>query len=227
MNFVYICRNGVNEELRYSIRSLYKNTENPQIWVVGGKPNWYKGNYIKVSQNETKHKNARNNLRKITTSDQIPDDFILMNDDFFIMQPIDDIPYFHGGKLIDKVNNFKENVPKSAYTKMLSDTYEKLISLGIKNPLDYAIHVPMKMNKHKLSEVIYPYYSVRTMYGNIYGVGGKKMDDVKIHQDRKWAKSFDYSNKETTFLSSNDNSFETLFTEIFRQEFKEKSPLEK
>jgi hypothetical protein len=227
MNFVYTCRNGENEELRYSIRSLYKNIESPQIWVVGGRPSWYIGNYIRINQHQTKHKNVRNNMKKMTTSQEIPNDFILMNDDFFIMQPMEDIPYFHGGKLINKVNNFQTHAPKSPYTKMLSDTYKKLISLDIKDPLDYAIHVPIKVNKEKLSKVIYPAYSVRTMYGNIYNVGGTKMEDIKVHQDRKWAKSFDFLNKNTMFLSSNDNSFETLFNSIFKEELKQKSPLEK
>ena len=55
MHFVYICKDGENEELRYSIRSVLKNTKDAVIWVVGGKPNWYIGNYIKVIQDQNKY----------------------------------------------------------------------------------------------------------------------------------------------------------------------------
>jgi hypothetical protein len=226
MNFVYICRNGDNEELRYSIRSLYKNINNPDIWIIGGKPIWYSGNYIEVNQNRTKHVNVRNNLNKLITSNNIPNDFILMNDDFFIMKPMSDIPYMHGGNLFDKVKKFKTHAPASSYTKMLSDTYNLLIKKQIKNPLDYAIHVPIKMNKEKLSTVIYPSLSVRTMYGNLYEVGGEEINDVKVHLDRPWAESFDY-NKNSNFLSTNDKSFIKLFDDVLKNEFADKSPLEK
>jgi hypothetical protein len=226
MNFVYLCRDGDNEELRYSIRSLYKNIKNPIIWVVGGKPDWYIGNYISVNQNKTKHVNVRNNLNKIVSSKDIEDNFILMNDDFFIMKPMLDIPYFHGGLLINKVKTFKTHAKTSSYTKMLSDTYDTLIKKQIQDPLDYAIHVPMKMNKKNLSKVIYPALSIRTMYGNLYNVGGIPIEDVKVHLNRPWSESFDYK-KNTKFLSTNDQSFNKLYEEIFKNKFIDKSPLEK
>ena len=226
MNFVYLCRDGDNEELRYSIRSLYKNIKDPNIWIVGGRPDWYVGNYIKVNQNKTKHVNVRNNLNKIISSKDIEDNFILMNDDFFIMKPMLDIPYFHGGLLINKVKKFKTNVKTSSYTKMLSDTYDTLIKKQIQDPLDYAIHVPMKINKENLSKVIYPALSIRTMYGNLYNVGGTPIEDVKVHLNRPWQESFDYK-KNTKFLSTNDQSFSKLYEEIFKNKFINKSPLEK
>lgn len=226
MNFVYLCRDGDNEELRYSIRSLYKNIKDPNVWIVGGRPDWYVGNYIKVNQNKTKHVNVRNNLNKIISSKDIEDNFILMNDDFFIMKPTLDIPYFHGGLLINKVKKFKTNAKTSSYTKMLSDTYDTLIKKQIQDPLDYAIHVPMKINKENLSKVIYPALSIRTMYGNLYNVGGTPIEDVKVHLNRPWQESFDYK-KNTKFLSTNDQSFSKLYEEIFKNKFINKSPLEK
>lgn len=227
MNFVYLCRSGENEELRYSIRSIYKNIESPKIWVVGGKPDWYCGNYIKVDQNHTKHVNVRNNFRKIVNSKSIPDNFVLMNDDFFIMKPINNIPILHGGRLEDKVNLFKQNNPKSSYTVMLSDTYKKLILLGISEPLDYAIHVPMTINKDLLSNCIYPSLSIRTMYGNLNNIGGKETLDVKIYEKEKWIDGPDYLNNDNIFLSTNDKSFNILPKNILIDIFNQKSILEK
>jgi hypothetical protein len=142
------------------------------------------------------------------------------------MKPMSDIPYMHGGNLFDKVKKFKTHAPTSSYTKMLSDTYNVLIKKQIENPLDYAIHVPIKMNKEKLSTVIYPSLSIRTMYGNLYDVGGEEIKDVKVHLDRPWSESFDY-NKNINFLSTNDKSFIKLFNDVLKNEFIDKSPLEK
>lgn len=227
MNFVYLCRSGENEELKYSIRSLYKNIESVNIWVVGGKPDWYCGNYVKVDQNHTKHVNVRNNLKKIVNDKSIPNDFVLMNDDFFIMKPINNIPVLHGGRLEDKVNLFKKNNPKSSYTVMLSDTYKKLISLGIKEPLDYAIHVPMTINKNLLSSCIYPSLSIRTMYGNLNSIGGKQISDVKIYEKEKHIGNPNYLNGDNVFLSTNDKSFNILLNHILLDIFNQKSILEK
>ena len=224
MNFVYICRDGDNEELRYSIRSIYKNIESPNIWVVGGRPNWYSGNYVKVDQRYAKHVNARNNLKKIVSSKLIPDDFILMNDDFFIMNPVKDIPYMHGGSLLNKLSMFKKYKTESSYTKMLSDTYDALFDMGIKDPFDYAVHVPIKVNKKLLSKIIYPSLSVRTMYGNVYNVGGIQINDVKL-SNKDWFNN-KYTDISGTFISSNDKTFPILLENIFKFQFKDKSPLE-
>jgi hypothetical protein len=86
MDFVYICKDGINEELKYSIRSVVESFPEATIWVVGGKPDWYTGNYIKVEQKESKYKNAVKNLETICFSEEISQSFVLMNDDFYIIK---------------------------------------------------------------------------------------------------------------------------------------------
>lgn len=99
MNFVYVCRDGENEELRYSIRSVLSSFPEAKIWVVGGKPSWYIGNYIEVKQSQSKYGNVLNNLKSICNSELIEESFVFMNDDFFIVNKIDTIDIFHGGKI--------------------------------------------------------------------------------------------------------------------------------
>jgi hypothetical protein len=218
MNFVYLCRNGENEELRYSIRSVVKNTVDPKIWVVGGRPSWYIGNYIPVRQGSTKYQNVINNLNAIVDSNDIPDDFTLMNDDFYITKPIDKIDSYHGGLFQNKVELFAKNVPESHYTRILKNTKDKLFDLGIDSPLDYAIHVPINLNKTNLSTVIEPGYSFRTLYGNIFNLGGTKIDDVKFHrkETRSWANNPDLSHLSTPFLSSSDSAFDEVYKLVLK-----------
>jgi hypothetical protein len=229
MNFVYLCRSGDNEELRYSIRSVVKNTENPNIWVIGGKPSWYIGNYIRSDQSKDKYENVVNSLNTIVNSDAIPEDFILMNDDFYIIKPIEKINTYHGGNFEKKVEIFTENAKSSYYTSMLINTNNTLKDLGINNPLDYAIHVPIEFNKQKLSTVIKPKLSIRTIYGNLFNIGGTKIDDVKFHRTatRRWAKSPDLNTIDFEYLSTSDESFLEVYENILKDMFKEPSPFEK
>jgi hypothetical protein len=59
-----------------------------KVWLVGGKPDWYSGNFIEVDQKHHKYANAINNLQALCNSEEISNNFILMNDDFFIIKPI-------------------------------------------------------------------------------------------------------------------------------------------
>jgi hypothetical protein len=229
MNFVYLCRPGRNEELRYSIRSVVKNTENPNIWIVGGKPSWYIGNYIKSDQSQDKYENVVNSLNTIVNCKRIPEDFVLMNDDFYIIKPINKINTYHGGSFQKKVEIFTDNAKSSYYTSLLINTNNILKDAGIENPLDYAIHVPIKLNKQKLSTVIQSKVSIRTMYGNLFNIGGTEVDDVKFHRmaTRKWAKSPDLNTMDFEYLSTSDESFLEVYENILKDMFKEPSPFEK
>ena len=229
MDFVYICRNGDNEELRYSIRSVYKHVDTPNIWVVGGKPSWYTGNYVKTDQKADKYKNVIGSLNAIVSNKDIQDDFILMNDDFYITKPINKIQTYHGGKFQNKVDLFSKNAKSSYYTSILKNTIKELKNAGIQEPLDYAIHVPIELNKDKLSTVIRSRVSIRTMYGNMFSIGGKEIDDVKFHRmaTRKWANNPDLDTMDFEYLSTGDDSFLEVYERILRDMFKEPSPLEK
>jgi hypothetical protein len=229
MNFVYLCRSGDNEELRYSIRSVVKNTQSPEIWVVGGKPSWYTGNYIKSDQSGDKYKNVLNSLNTIINNESIADDFILMNDDFYIIKPIDNISVYHGGNFQKKVELFTKNAKSSYYTSMLKNTKKELTNAGIDNPLDYAIHVPIELNKNKLSTVIKPKVSIRTMYGNLFSIGGIEIDDIKFHRiaTRKWANNPDLDTIDFEYLSTSDESFLEVYEYILKDMFSDPSPYEK
>lgn len=229
MNLVYICRDGDNEELRYSLRSVCHNVENPNVWVVGGKPSWYTGKHLPVRQATTKYQNVINNLDTLVRSPEIPNDFVIMNDDFYIIKPIDKIETYHGGYLQDKIDIFTENMGNSYYIKLLKNTKDRLESLGIKDPLDYSIHVPMEFNKEKLSTVIKPRMSYRTLYGNIYGIGGTEISDVKIHREktRDWADTPDLDKLELPYLSTNDSSFDEVYRSVLKDMFVDPSRFEK
>mgnify|MGYP000010601601 CR=1 FL=1 len=230
MDFVYICKDGVNEELKYSIRSVVESFPEANIWLVGGKPDWYTGNYIKVEQKESKYKNAVKNLETICFSQKISESFILMNDDFYIIKKIDKIENFHSGFLLDKINLYQKLNGNSQYTRKLSGTYKKLRALGFENPLDYELHVPMIMEKEKLKIVLelLDQFLWRSIYGNKFDVGGTQMEDVKVYNSGPLVlKSYNLNIDDHTYLSSADSSFNSIFNKILKIKFDKKTKFEK
>jgi len=228
MDIVYICRDGDNEELRYSIRSVVKNLPHDKIWVVGGKPDWYIGNYIKVSQSGPKYVNGRNNLKTICETKEISDSFILMNDDFYVINRVDSIPYMYSGTLSDKIKQREDVFSGNSYISLLRQTLGSL-SRRKKSPiLDYELHVPMVMEKKKLSKILSLTGLWRSVYGNVFDAGGIKIKDVKVYDEKSkfYSSSYKIDSLEYDYISSDDDSFKKIKEKLFLAMFLEPSPYE-
>jgi hypothetical protein len=220
---------GQNEELKYSIRSVHENYPCKNVWVVGGRPAWYIGNYVRIPSSSTKYKNARQNLRAIVHNKDISDSFVLMNDDFYILEKINEPEIFHGGYLSKKVEEYQKVYPSSSYTRLLTNTLIGLKSkYGIQDPLDYELHVPMQMDKKGLSEVLLSNMLWRSLYGNINNLGGREIDDVKIYRTHKGNPiDSEYQKLAVPYLSTSDNSFPIVHSEFLKERFSTPSPCER
>lgn len=215
MDVIYTCRSGDNEELRYSIRSVLKNAKFVnKIWVVGDKPDWYSGNFIKVAPVGNSFANVRNNLRKVIDHPDISEDFILMNDDFFIIENVNSVSHYYGGLLADRSLRHQELAGPNYYANMLMKTHRGLTQQGIKNPLNYELHVPMLFNKAKLADTIEKPFSIRSYYGNKYNLGGEDINDVKIYSHPRFKVSSSSMNNGTPFVSTDDESFSYVRLEL-------------
>ena len=62
----------------------------------------------------------------------------------------------------------------------------------------------MRMNKDKLNKVINDYPLWRSAYGNVYGIGGREMPDVK-------ATGNSVVGILTPFMSTDDESFQFVY----------------
>jgi hypothetical protein len=225
MDLVYICRNGQNEELRYSIRSAVKNLPHDKIWVVGGKPDWYTGNYIQVNQTKNKYANARDNLRALTESEEISEFFVLMNDDFYIVNKISSVPYMHAKTLDEKIKAREDLFSGNSYNKLLKATIRSISKRIDGKAIDYELHVPMVMEKKKLRHVLKFPGLWRSIYGNIFNVGGVEMKDVKVYEESSvfYPNSYKLDNITSDYLSSSDDSFKIVREEILEKFFSKKS----
>lgn len=215
MDYAYITRGGQNEELRYSIRSVEKFMPAGEVYLFGEKPNWYIGKYTRVLQRGHKYDNARKNLKQICVNDEISDTFVLMNDDFFAIEDVPEIQTYHGGLLKHKIETYQHIRGRGAYTRLLEKTYKGLRRMGIEEPLDYELHVPMIMTKSGLESVLETDMLWRSSYGNINQVGGTRIFDVKVYHD------YPYTHQnECPYLSSSDESFAYVYKKYLKEKLR-------
>jgi hypothetical protein len=144
-----------------------------------------------------------------------------MNDDFFIIKKIDSIDQFYNGLLSTKIDKYTQITGSSMYIKKLIMTRTRLVDSGIENPLDYELHIPMTMEKEKLKNIILKYPSClwRSMYGNIYNVGGSEMEDVKIYINKRHLARSNEITEHSTFLSTEDQAFGLALNKVLSTMF--------
>lgn len=199
---VYILKSDIQpNELKYSLRSL-KNFPHNKVWFFCGCPFGIKPDvYVPFTQEgKTKWEKATSTYRVIANSD-VSNDFWLFNDDFYILEEIETLPMMYRGTLKERVEELQSKCG-SSYCKKLDEARAELESKGY-NSLDYALHVPMLINKQKALEVLNTFKSpmFRSLYGNYVNAGGVKTEDVKIYNG--WS----LPEKGQTLLSTSDVSF--------------------
>lgn len=221
MDLVYICRDGDNEELRYSIRSAIENIPHKNIWVFGGKPDWYVGNHVRLKQNGFKYDNARANLAAVTRHYDVSDNFVLMNDDFYAIRPVETVEAMHRGFMQKHLDMIHVNL---GYKELVQETFDTLVRIGVEQPVSYELHVPMVMNKAKLAKVLRMPGLWRSLYGNIYGIGGEEYLDVKVHNT---IDIDNLMNNSLPYISSHENTFQGILDGYFSTAFPNPSKYEK
>lgn len=184
----------INEELRYTLRSICAYFPHNKIWIVGYKPPWLNGDVNHISGNNAvgnKYLKVVSNHLITAKHPMISEDFYLFNDDFFVLRPVYNFEDFYRCPIDDSIERLLKhtNGVESTYLKSLITTKEILQNLGIKEPLDYGLHIPIRINKKKWLEawkaqqkynLANKIVHMRTIYGNLYKIAKKQMDDVKI-----------------------------------------------
>lgn len=211
-----MCRGGENEELRYSIRSVVKHYPDSRIFLFGDAPKWFIGNVVVLEDLAKKFENITSAFKAISEHEELSD-FILMNDDFFILNN-NHIDFYYDGLLINKIDSHTQKHGMSQYAVSLISGYKALEGL-IDEPLNYEVHIPMPMNRDRLKKIVDLSTCPRSVYGNYYNVGGQEIKDVKVYKDTDVIKGAD-------FISTEDNSFEKVYNEILKDMFPDKSKYE-
>lgn len=147
-------------DLQYSLRSLESNwIGNYRVTLVGDKPRGYADLYhVPHTKLEKEHDaralDAARKLETITRMRHIQEQFVLMHDDNYLLQPMD-MMYLLRRRAVNEVDLDKEPAPHSRkWNKLLFNTARCLRDKGFKRVWNYETHIPRVYEKRKLAEVM-------------------------------------------------------------------------
>lgn len=204
---IYILKYGGGyEELRHSLRSIEANMTHGDVWFYGATPIGFVPDHAvrQTQRGLTKWDKVRSTLLAICKNENVPDRFWLFNDDFFILQRMTSTKPIYNGTLREHYERIEKNHGgRSAYSKALRYCEEVLKAKGLPT-LDYALHVPMLIDKDKALETLKAFPDCpmfRSLYGNYNNIAGVEMADVKISDLKKQIEP------EAALLSTSNKSF--------------------
>lgn len=158
-----------------------------------------------------RYENSTANLLAACQHPEVSDEFVFMQDDVFVMRPMERVPVFHRGPVEQAIDEYAKKGSRT-YLQGMRDTAAMLRARGIDDLLSYEIHAPMPLNKERMSEAIrdglreLPPNAARclhkrTYYGNRYRIGGERSHDFKVFSsEQAWSASW-------LFLSTTDAIF--------------------
>lgn len=159
--FSYFAKSGLWNEIEYSIKSVRQNFPGARCWVVGDDPG-FGVNHIPCEQVE-KHERGYpveidvvRKFRKIIES-EIGDEFILMYDDIYLLQPMDifDFRVTYGRCVIEDVEEYGRGWSRS-YKMLWRNTY-RIIENVVTVMYDWETHLPRLYDKYQLEQVLNAY----------------------------------------------------------------------
>ena len=197
MDLVYVYRhvqpNELNsrratEEIRYSLRSMAEHyAELGEVHVFGGRAPWFSGHvhHYPVRQAYVKHENTWRVWRQVASAaaaGYLPDEFLIMNDDFFLMRPwAGPVPDYVSGMLDDwraqraQSRNIADTIGRTQVMVEALGGPPRQLQLG------YELHVPLRVHGPTLAAMwprleewthggrISHRIAKRSAYGNLAG----------------------------------------------------------
>ncbi|HOM27128.1 MAG TPA: hypothetical protein PKV21_06445 [bacterium] len=219
MDLVYLTKREIlndNIELRYSLRSAEKNLKFDNVFLIGYKPDFIKNvNFIKYNDiKNNKYNNVYEKMKIILETKEISDNFILSNDDFFILKEYNEIPYYYKGTLEYYYMNYQYK-ESYYYKEGIKKLYEEF-----KNGLFFGVHFPIVYNKEKLKFIIDKYKSntmLRSYYCNYFikEINPVFTDDFKILDVKEIEKYNNCPFISTTNLVASTTEFKSFINNKF------------
>ena len=210
-----------NRELRYSLRSL-KNFKHWKVFIVWYKPKWCKGVvHIPCPDNEDKKVNAIKKVIKACEDKRLSNNFVMMNDDFYFIKEIEEIPVEHLWTLRNyiKINKHHEGLRYYEANKKVSKLFPNWHIFEPHTPCVFNKNLFLKMcNKFNINEG----YTFRSLYYNYFKIKWVKITDVKAYNNQPFK-----IRQNQKYLSTDDNIMKEEVKEFMDNNFSESSDYEK
>lgn len=212
MIFVYPYRKNDSRELEWSLRSVQSRLDGDCI-VIGDTPDFAIGVPIITGYGSEwrSYSPYHNVIDKILQACHLYDEFVLMNDDFFVMNWIDVTKHYNRGSMLEHLNQRKYD----SYARALKNTRNLLHEKGYPD-VDFELHRPMLINSKKMLKAIKEITPqlrssqtilIRSYYGNRFGLVSEHASDVKNPDDYK----------ELDVISTNEDTFKGELGEYIKE----------
>jgi len=202
MDVVYPVRPGdVNEELRYSLRSLRNVPGVRQVWIVGHLPRWLRDvDHIPGNTGPNGHANVYRNILAAMRHRGVGDDVVVFNDDFFVTEPVTEIRTLYRSTLAEHLALPRlRSGGNTWWRESLTTTSVCLQAVGVTDPLSYELHVPLPCKKGLMAETLERFAAVtptnppqwRSLYGNLHAAASaERSADSKVFRPTALPKPF-------------------------------------
>ena len=233
MTVAYILGDGSkydNFELRLSLRSVEKCLTPERVIVCGHDPGFLSGKVEYIPNFPVKKENdaawgIKENLLALCNHPGTPEQFLLLNDDYFFMRPTTEFPYYHKGELRDAMQRIGSGI---FYGHLLATvTVLEREKLPTKH---FDGHWPIVYEKKKLLDIIAQQDwgvplgpTVRSLYCNTLGIRGEYADDVKANVPQRDWTAFCAGK---SVISVSDESFNSVGRKFLLSLFPDKSKYE-
>ena len=215
MDVVFPYKKTKSDELKYALRSL-KYLPHRNVFICGDKPDWISDKVIWLGKSvygvNAQH-DSELNIRLALHDVRLSSKFILMNDDFFILRPVYNLPDYYTGTFSELIRSRQE----AQFATFNQAMYKTKAFLTDPDPLAFEVHIPVIMSKHKrlaVSNEILPMLALgctvfpRSIYLNRYGNRIVKREDVKLYH-------FNNTQLPDDFLSTDDGQFTEQIKNLF------------
>lgn len=228
-DIVYVCRDGANPELRYSLRTL-QNVHHERVWIFGGAPSWINQGTVRFQSRPQSGRGpyhaTRNHIQAACNTPAVSDPFLLWNDDFYAMEHVGRVPVYHRGPVTALLEQYdKARIP---WVIGLRETAALLQDQGLLDgAMSYDVHLPLLIHKAEMREALrlanktqIRALHLRTLYGVIANLGGVEHLDPKMYRR---SEPFPRG----AWLSSSNDTFRPTVEPVLRYLFPEESIYER
>ena len=189
----YVHSNDDGKELRAALATLYRIGDwSGKVWVCGDREKWFDDvdyiEYLPVPSLGDKFVNIQKALLAACNDERVSKNFYYSYDDCYIMRPFSHIqPLYREGWQDD--GYYGNTVYATREWLRANSTWVPAVKV-----LNYEVHAPMPMNKANLKpalEICIEHakgrvpLQIRTIYGNLYDIGGLPFEDKKEHDGKK------------------------------------------
>lgn len=151
---------GSSEELRYSLRSVCKNADGlfGKVWLVGDCPSWAVGvEHLRAASPYGRAEDVRVKVAKVVNHPGVADTFVLMNDDFFLTEPITQWLAWHQGPASEFLQRQRERGASRVWMRPMQHTADWMAAQGYGDVLVRQGHRPVMWDKARLREALNQY----------------------------------------------------------------------